>query len=100
MQTRRSKSDESRKVLKRDTYDFLVFRGHLIWIWIDPGVSYQCNDMFVCAKKSSRELKIDKKLMTKGDVHSKRVVNTNDFLADGSNWLELNQIQYSHARNL
>lgn len=53
--------------------------------------------MFVCAKKSSRELKIDKKLMTKGDVHSKRVVNTNEFLADSASWLELNQIQYSLA---
>lgn len=75
----------------------LVFRGHLNCIRIDPEVSYQSNEMFVCAKKSSRELKIDKELMTKGDVHSKRVVNTNEFLADSASWLELNQIQYSLA---
>ncbi len=61
----------------------LVYQGHLN-CQIDPGVSYHSNEMFVCAKKSSRELKIDKKLMTKRDVHSKRLVNTNEFLADSS----------------
>lgn len=61
----------------------LVYQGHLNF-QIDPRVSYHSNKMFVCAKKSSRELKIDKKLMTKRDVHSKRVVNTNEFLADSS----------------
>lgn len=34
--------------------------------------------MFVCEKKPSREMKIDKKLMTKGNMHYKRVVNINE----------------------